>query len=117
MKGVIVQVGHPKSIVLFNNGRIRAIPTPANCQVGMVVTMKYNNLLKIMIIGFVAVLLIALGVFIGARFFGGTSSPGPAEPWPGGPGRGRMMEYNESWPGGHGHRRMMERWQQSPPRE
>ena len=50
MKGVIVQVGEPKSIVLFNNGKIGAISTPADCHVGMVVTVRYNNRLKIVIL-------------------------------------------------------------------
>ncbi|MCL2006932.1 MAG: hypothetical protein FWG77_02485 [Treponema sp.] len=76
MKGVIVQVGHPKSIVLFNNGKIGAIPTPENGHVGMIVTVKFNNLLKILIISTIAVLLLALGIYIGANYFGtqGTSS-------------------------------------------
>jgi chaperone required for assembly of F1-ATPase len=65
VKGVIVQVGDPKSIVLFNNGKIGAIPTPADCHVGMVVTVKYNNKFKIAILAFTAVLLAAAGVFIG----------------------------------------------------
>jgi hypothetical protein len=65
MKGVIVQVGEPKSIVLFNNGKIGAIPTPADCHVGMVVTVKYNNKLKILIFTLAAVLLVATGIFIG----------------------------------------------------
>ena len=71
MKGVIVKAGEPKSIVLLNNGKIAAIPSPVNCHEGMVVTVKYSNLLKIMIFAFAAVLLVALGVFIGARFLGG----------------------------------------------
>jgi hypothetical protein len=71
MKGVIVQVKEPKSIVLLNNGKVTAIPTPAGCHVGMVVTVKYSGLLKITIISIAAALLIALGIFIGANFFGG----------------------------------------------
>jgi uncharacterized protein (TIGR00156 family) len=65
MKGVIVQVGEPKSIALFNNGRIGAIPTPADCHVGMVVTLKYNNKLKIAAFALAAVLLVGMGAFIG----------------------------------------------------
>ncbi|MDR0487641.1 MAG: hypothetical protein LBG91_05280 [Treponema sp.] len=85
MKGVIVQVGEPKSIVLFNNGKIGAIPTPPDCHVGMVVEVKYYSLFKILIITLAAILLIAVGVFIGARYF----TRGAAnEPWH---GRGRMM--------------------------
>ena len=71
MKGVIVQVGEPKSIVLFNNGKIGAIPTPADCRVGMVVTVKYNNKLKIAVLVLVAVLLVAVGVFIGVSLVRG----------------------------------------------
>ena len=117
MKGVIVQAGKPKSIVLFNNGKIRAIPSPANCYVGMVVTVKFNNLLKIIIISFAAVLLLALGIFLGASFFSGTAEPSHGESWGGGQGRGRVMDPSEPWPDGHGHghRRMMERWRQTRP--
>ena len=68
MKGVIVQVGEPKSIVLFNNGKIGAISTPADCHVGMVVTVRYNNKLKIVILALTAVLLVVAGVFIGISF-------------------------------------------------
>jgi len=62
MKGVIVQVGKPKSIVLYNNGKLGAIPTPADCHVGMVITVKFNNNLKIIAIG-LAVLLLGIAVF------------------------------------------------------
>jgi hypothetical protein len=71
MKGVIVQAGEPKSIVLFNNGKIGAIPTPADCHVGMVVTVKYNNKLKITVLAFAAVLLLAAGIFIGVSLMRG----------------------------------------------
>jgi hypothetical protein len=107
MKGVIVQTGHPKSIVLFNNGKIRAIPTPANCHVGMVVTVKINNLLKIIFITLAALLLIALGIFIGARYFGGAIETSHHE-FRSGSRRPRHMMDSEDWPGGHGRRRMQE---------
>ena len=71
MKGVIVKAGEPKSIVLFNNGKIAAIPTPVNCHEGMVITVKYGNLFRIIIITIAAVFLIAFGIFIGVRFGGG----------------------------------------------
>ena len=115
MKGVIVQVGHPKSIVLFNNGKIGAIPTPDNCHVGMVVTVKYNNLLKIIIISFAAILLIAIGILIGAYFL--RPDPLPAN-------QGRQGWQGDQWPDGDGpmwgprhgpRRRMMEQWRSSPP--
>jgi len=93
MKGVIVQIGEPKSIVLFNNGKIGAINTPLNCHVGMVVTVKQNNLLKIFVIIFAAALLIALGVFIGARYWGAQENMPPADmPRRGPPGRHWQME-------------------------
>ncbi|MDR2555232.1 MAG: hypothetical protein LBC64_07360 [Fibromonadaceae bacterium] len=91
MKGVIVQVGDPKSIVLFNNGKIQAIPTPPDCHMGMVVTVKNNNAIKIIIITSIAVLLLALGIFIGARYWG-TDHPPVEKPWQGGHGHGYMME-------------------------
>ena len=94
MKGVIVQIGEPKSIVLFNNGKIAAIPTPANCHVGMVVTVKYRSLLKILIVAAAAVFLIALGIFIGAAYGGGSDN----EPYP-----GRAWREDR-------HRRMMEQY-------
>ncbi|MCL2044278.1 MAG: hypothetical protein FWG89_09075 [Treponema sp.] len=107
MKGVIVQVGHPKSIVLFNNGKIGAIPTPDNCQVGMVVTVKFNSLLKIMIISLAAALLVALGIVIGAHFWDGSPEPQPPshELLPDGQ---RPMYGPGHGPGhGQGHRRRM----------
>jgi uncharacterized protein (TIGR00156 family) len=78
MKGVIVQVGEPKSIVLFNNGKIRAIPTPAGCRVGMVVSVKLNNKLKIIAFTLSAVLLVALGIFIGKTLNGDNPAVPPA---------------------------------------
>jgi hypothetical protein len=65
MKGVIVQVGEPKSIVLYNNGKIGAIPTPEGCRVGMAVTVKFNHKFKIIGITLAAVLLVVAGVIIG----------------------------------------------------
>ena len=111
-----MQVGHPKSIVLFNNGKIQAIPTPGNCHVGMIVTVKFNNLLKIVIISLAAVILIALGIFIGAKYLGGTVDVHHNEHWSGGRGFRRIMELeraddtspNEFWPGWGRRRQMME---------
>ncbi|MHB9292101.1 hypothetical protein Holit_01189 [Hollandina sp. SP2] len=77
MKGVIVQAGKPKSIVLFNNGKIAAIPTPADGHVGMVVTVKYNNKLKILILTLAAVLMVGLGVCIGVFLVKDTGDPSP----------------------------------------
>jgi hypothetical protein len=78
MKGVVVQIGEPKSIVLFNNGKIAAIPTPADCRIGMIVTVKLNNKLKILAITLAAVLLVGLGVFIGVSTVKGTAETPPA---------------------------------------
>jgi hypothetical protein len=79
MKGVIVQVGDPKSIVLFNNGKIGAIPTPAGCHVGMVVTVKFNNKLKITVLVLAALLLAGAGVFTGVFIAKGSAdTPPPA---------------------------------------
>jgi hypothetical protein len=43
MKGIIMQRGERKSIVLFNNGKIGEIPTRPNCEEGMVVAVSYNR--------------------------------------------------------------------------
>jgi hypothetical protein len=80
MKGVIVQVGEPKSIVLFNSGKISAIPTPADCHVGMVVTVTYNNKPKILAVALAAVLLVAAGVCIGLFLVKGKTDTPPAVP-------------------------------------
>jgi hypothetical protein len=90
MKGVVVQVGDPKSIVLFNNGKIMAIPTPAGCRLGMVVSVKYNYPLKIIIFTLAAILLISVGIFIGAMFLGRSGEAASGAPPPG--QRGYMME-------------------------
>lgn len=65
MKGVVVQVGSPKSIVLFNNGKIAAIPTPEEAHVGMVVQVKLNNRPKIIAAVLAALILLATGIGIG----------------------------------------------------
>jgi hypothetical protein len=78
MKGVIVQAGEPKSIVLFNIGKIGAISTPAGCHVGMVVAVRYNNKLKIVILALTAVLLAAAGVFIGISLVKDRNAAPPA---------------------------------------
>lgn len=80
MKGVIVQVGEPKSIVLFNNGKIRAIPTPVDCRVGMVVSVKLNNRIKIIAVTLAAVFLLGLGVFIGTTLNADKSAVAQAIP-------------------------------------
>ncbi|GMO22206.1 MAG: hypothetical protein Ta2B_01110 [Termitinemataceae bacterium] len=66
MKGVIVQVGNPKSIALFNNGKIGAVPTPSDCHVGMVIDISYNRKKIILLCVFVFSAL--LGILLGGRF-------------------------------------------------
>jgi hypothetical protein len=39
-----VQRGERKGIVLFNNGKIGKIPTPPNCEEGMVINVSYNRI-------------------------------------------------------------------------
>jgi hypothetical protein len=91
MKGVIVQMGEPKSIVLFNNGKIGAIPTPADCHVGKVVSVKLNSRFKIIALILAAVLLLALGVFIGVFVAQDKAAPPSMMPMHEGGGRGLMM--------------------------
>ncbi|MDR0525776.1 MAG: anti-sigma factor domain-containing protein [Spirochaetaceae bacterium] len=43
MKGVIWKIEGRKSVVLFQNGDFRAIPTPPDAQPGMTVTVSYNR--------------------------------------------------------------------------
>jgi hypothetical protein len=43
MKGVIWKIAGRKSIVLFQNGDFRAIPTPPDAQIGMAITVLYNR--------------------------------------------------------------------------
>jgi hypothetical protein len=43
LKGIVMQRGDRKSIVLFNNGKIGEIPTPPNCEEGTVITVSYNK--------------------------------------------------------------------------
>jgi len=43
MKGMIMQRGESTSVVLYNNGKIDEIPTPPNCEEGMVITISYNR--------------------------------------------------------------------------
>ncbi|GMO28653.1 MAG: hypothetical protein Ta2F_03960 [Termitinemataceae bacterium] len=66
MKGVIVQVGEPKSIVLFNNGKIGAVPTPAVCHVGMVIDVSYN--VKKFIFPCIFIFIALAGILLQARF-------------------------------------------------
>jgi len=43
MKGMVIQRGERKSIVLYNNGKIGEIHTPPDCEEGMVITVSYNK--------------------------------------------------------------------------
>jgi hypothetical protein len=49
MKGIVMERREQKSIVLFNNGKIGEIPTPPNCEEGMVITISYNRRLIMLI--------------------------------------------------------------------
>jgi len=43
MKGMVIQRGDRKSIVLYNNGKIGEINTPPNCEEGMFLSVSYNK--------------------------------------------------------------------------
>jgi hypothetical protein len=66
MKGVIMKKGDKKSIVLFNNGEFRSIPTPTHCEVGTVVAVSYNRKKMVLFISFACILLLCF--FFLARF-------------------------------------------------
>ncbi|MDR1388835.1 MAG: hypothetical protein LBJ31_02535, partial [Treponema sp.] len=66
MKGVIMQKGDKKSIVLFNNGEFSSIPTPPHCEVGTVITVSYNRKKIILFVSLACTLLLCL--FLLARF-------------------------------------------------
>jgi hypothetical protein len=67
MKGVIMRVEGRKSIVLFNNGTIGAIPTPPHCQEGAVITVSFNKKRAALFVLLVCAILVC-AVFA-ARFF------------------------------------------------
>lgn len=85
-----MQVRGKKSIVLFSNGKFGTIPTPPGCEEGSVLTIRLNNRLKILVITLSAILLLALGVYIGVSL---TKGKGEAAP------PASEMMYDE-----HGHR-------------
>lgn len=65
MKGVVVQVGEPKSIVLLNNGKIVAVPTPAEAHVGMEITVRISRKIKILTVVFAVFLVVCAAVASG----------------------------------------------------
>jgi hypothetical protein len=65
MKGVVVQLGRKKSIVMFNNGKIGKIPNPPQCRVGMIVDVRHNRK-RLFSAGIAALFFAAL--FLAARF-------------------------------------------------
>jgi hypothetical protein len=80
MKGILFQIGNPKSIVLLNNGKFDVIDTPPDARVGMVVTVKRTKrriIMAAIIIGVVAIIIGAVlcGLHFGLlgehAFFGG----------------------------------------------
>jgi hypothetical protein len=73
MKGILFQVGDPKSIVLLNNGKFDVIDTPPNAKVGMLVTIKRTKrriIMAIIIIGIAAVIIGAVFCALHFGFFG-----------------------------------------------
>jgi hypothetical protein len=65
MKGVVVQRGEKKSIVMFNNGNIGRISNPPQCRVGMIVDVRHNR--KRILFAVIAALFFA-AVFLCAKF-------------------------------------------------
>jgi hypothetical protein len=65
MKAVVMQVRGKKSIVLFSNGKFGTAPTPPGCEEGSILTVQINTRLKILALALAAVLLLALGVYLG----------------------------------------------------
>lgn len=57
MKGVVVEVRDAHSTVLFNNGKLGAIPTPPGCKVGTVIMLNWNRKRYIVLIAALLVLL------------------------------------------------------------
>jgi hypothetical protein len=62
MKGVVVEVRDGHSTVLFNNGKVGAIPTPSGCKEGTVITLNWNRNWCIIPIAAFLVLLAAGGI-------------------------------------------------------
>jgi len=58
MKGMVIQQGERKSVVLYNNGKIGEISTPPDCEEGMVITVSYNKrfIALLSVLSFAAVL-------------------------------------------------------------
>jgi hypothetical protein len=82
-------------IVFFNNGKIGTISTPADCHVGMIVTVKFNNKLKIALLVLAAVLLVGIGIFIGVSLVQGKAArPAPVDMPMHNDGHGHMMRQN-----------------------
>jgi hypothetical protein len=75
MKGIVFQVGEPKSIVMFNNGTFDVIDTPPGCREGMVVTVKHTTRLLITIAIIACVFLLGGLIWGGLCRFAGFPSP------------------------------------------
>jgi hypothetical protein len=70
MKGMVMQRGERTSIVLYNNGKIGKIPTPPNCEEGMVITISYNRkLISLLSILLFAAVLCAVLVLRSVYFY------------------------------------------------
>ncbi|MDR1931430.1 MAG: anti-sigma factor domain-containing protein [Spirochaetales bacterium] len=68
MKGVIWKIEGRKSIVLFQNGDFRAIPTPPEAQTGMALTVSYNKKRLFVFAGILCSLVITV-VFAALMYF------------------------------------------------
>ncbi|MDR1238503.1 MAG: anti-sigma factor domain-containing protein [Treponema sp.] len=69
MKGVIMKKGDKKSIVLFNNGEFRSIPTPPHCEVGTVVFVSYNRNKIVLFVSSACMLLLCFFFFAQFLYF------------------------------------------------
>jgi hypothetical protein len=68
MKGLIMRAGPQKSIVLFNNGKFGAIPTPPNGEAGMIVSVSYNRK-AVLLRGAICCVLLAGGLLSGGWLY------------------------------------------------
>lgn len=69
MKGVIWKIEGKKSIVLFQNGDFRSIPTPPDARTGMAVTVAYNKKLLAVFAGLACAVIVAVFSILAPNFF------------------------------------------------
>jgi hypothetical protein len=70
MKGILFQIGEPKSIVLLNNGRFDVIDTPPDARVGMLVTIRHSRRRLIVLVIAAAAVALVIGVVLCGLHFG-----------------------------------------------